>query len=234
MGTYSSGHIFEEFVSVKNMVFGDETVYGNLHKTLIKLLENYFQSLKWAKNDNEKGMYLRSGKNLSTAEIASSLNMNPNSYRAMVSRVSKRLRDVLFEGSDLRKILLGGSDDEIKKCIKHIEFINLNLDFYGEYSAEMLNLIETQVNTDGVAVPEPTEQELFNALIVLGAYREGTIERRLKALNPKALKAVIDNLSAKEYNVWIGYYQKLGYGSPDNLSQDKIERIKAAEQWSKL
>ena len=224
------GNIFEEFLTVKETVMESSTtgavsVYDEDYVKLLEVIDSYFRSFKWAKNDKEKAIYLRSGKGLKTSTIANALGVNPNTYRSLVSTVSKRLRDLLFDGEDISIAILSADKDKVVALRKHIEFLLLSFDFYSMYSSHELELIQRCSEQRG-GFAEPTERELFDALMVLVMISNRTIEYRLQCLNPLALKRVVDELTSGQYSVWVKYYDILGVGSKPVASETLIQRLK--------
>ena len=224
------GNIFEEFISVKQTIMESSTtgavsVYDEEYVKMLEVIENYFKSMKWAKNDKERAIYLRSGKGLKTSTIANALGVNPNTYRSLVSTVSKRLRDLLFDGEDMSVAILEADRDKVVSLRKHIEFLLLSFDFYSMYSSHELELIQRYSEQRGV-IAEPTERELFDALMVLVMINNRTTEYRLQTLNQLALKKVFDELTSNQYSMWVKYYQELGMGGKPVASDTLIQRLK--------
>lgn len=226
----NGGNIFEEFLTVKQTVLDNSTIdndfaYDIEYVKLIQVIEDYFSSFKWVREGKEKAVYLRSGKGLRTSTIADMLNMNHSTYRSMVSKLSMRLRNLLFNGEDMSTAILSASKEKVIATRKHIEYLLLAFDFYSFYSDDALALIQKYSKVEG-ETSEPTEEEMFSALLVLAYTSNRTIEYRLKSLNPLALKKVISELTSDEYNVWVKYYQELGVGGKPVASEAMIQRLK--------
>lgn len=225
------GNIFEEFLATRQAILeaGEDAqgtpVYGDDYVKVMSMLNDYFKSMKWAKNEKEKAIYLRTGRGMKTAEIAESLGINPNTYRSMVSTLSKRLRNLLFGGEAMSDAILTADVKKIKALRQHIENIILSFDFYSMYSDHELNLIQKYSEVQGVAA-EPTEEEMFTALYVLTLISKRTIDFRLSSLNPLALQKVIEELTSKEYSVWKKYYQSLGVGTAPKVTASSINQLK--------
>lgn len=223
------GNIFEMFIEVKQTIMesitGADSVYGEEHVKLLEVIDKYFKSMKWARSEKERAVYFRSGKGLKTATIASLLGINPNTYRAMVSTVSKRIRELLFDGEDIYVAILGVNKTKVVRLRKHIEFLLLSFDFYSLYSTHELELIQACSKPTGV-ITEPSEREFFDALMVLTMINKRTIEYKLKSLNPLALKKVVEALTGNEQSVWVEYYEALGVGSKPVASDSMIQWLK--------
>jgi len=225
------GNIFEEFQATRQAILeaGEDAegtpVYSIEYTKLISELGAYFKSMKWARNDKERSVYLRTGRGLKTAEIAESLGINPNTYRSMVSTLSKRLRNLLFDGESMSIAILEAKEDKVVALRKHVEYLATSFDFYSMYADYELNLIQKYSEATGV-VSEPTEEEMFTALYVLTLISKQTIDHRLSILNPLALQRVIEELTSNEYSVWKKYYQNLGVGKQPKVSESAIKQLK--------
>lgn len=225
------GNIFEEFQDTRQAILeaGEDAngtpVYSAEYARLMTELGSYFKSMKWARNDKEKAVYLRTGRGMKTVEIAESMGVNPNTYRSLVSTLSKRLRNLLFGGESMAVAILGADEKKIISLRHHIEYLATSFDFYGMYADYEMNLIQKYSESKGVA-QEPSEEEMFTALYTLTLLSKQTIDYRLSTLNPLALQRVIEELTSDEYSVWKKYYQKLGVGTKPTVSKASIEHLK--------
>ena len=119
----------------------------------LQSLEKYLYSYRWCRKENEK-VLLQTVDSCKSAEvIAKENNMVYNSYRAMSSRVSRRLYDQL--GMDFDKVILGNDEKAqnrlIHICIARCEDFNLSSlypDFVFSKMKEIADAQEVEIEGD--------------------------------------------------------------------------------------
>lgn len=203
------GNIFEAYWSVREVITKNPDVYNDPeYFKLLKVIEQYFNSYRWTSDEKDRLIWLYSGKGLNTATVASYLDMNINSYRCKVSRISTKLKDILFDGSNLSDICLSSDSGVVKNARIHIDHTNKMIAFCKEIPSGIFSQINATV-TDAIIDPEMTEEDMFRALLFLTTYSNTVINDKLSQLNPAALEAVMASLYAHEYNPWLSYYKTM-------------------------
>lgn len=103
-------------------------VYTDKCYTCLQAVEKYLYSYRWCKSEKEK-ILLQTANSCKTAEvIAQEMGIPYSTFRAMSSKVSRRLYDQL--GMDFDKVILGNDEKEqvqlTRKCISRCEDFDLS------------------------------------------------------------------------------------------------------------
>lgn len=127
--------------------------YTSQNDTCLQALEKYLYSYRWCKNDNEKLLLQTIDSYESMEVIAQKHGIPYSSYRAMSSRVSRRLYDQL--GTDFTMVILGDDRKEqdkfIRRCVVRCDdfnFSSLYPDFLVSKLKEIADAQEVEVSED--------------------------------------------------------------------------------------
>lgn len=220
-------NIFKDFYETKELISKNvEGLYNDKHLKLISTLEKFFQSGIWAKNDTEKLMFYRANSDLTSAQLANLINVNQNTYRATLSRLNTRLRNLLFQGMKLSDVCTSENLEFINRTQSAVEFLLMRFDFYSEMPSNLI----TKINDYCISASDDTfnEEDMFSALFFLGRFSEVAFNESLKHINPSALKYVMQRLSGDKYTEEMNYFKSCQViaSKPQKMQQSYIERIK--------
>lgn len=221
------GNIFESFHAVKSAVLQDAETYGGEYLLLVEAIEKYFKSFVWTENENDRMIYLYSGRRLKSSVIADYMDINMNTYRSRVSRISAKLRDVLFHGSELSAVCLSGDLEVVKNARHHIERLNLQFDFYQEFKPKMLEKINSFISGCSDEKGTFSEAEMIQALFFLSKNSESGVEIQLKNVNPAALSYVVSQLSGEGYSDCFALYHVM----QDDLRKNRQISEQLMKRW---
>lgn len=222
----SGYNIFKDLKETKEAIVKNELgFYTDKNERLILLVENYFNAGKWTKNESDLILYQRVKGGMSIQAISTLLDMNYNTLRARLSRLSKKLCDTLFEGKSLNSICTSTDDELLTTQINFFQFILKGFDFYSEFSTSVIRLINKVPYLDELNF---TETDIFNALAFLSMHSKTVIEYQLQNLNISALEHVIEVLSSDKSSKELGYFDTLqgNYKKAFNMREETINKIK--------
>lgn len=202
-------NIFENYYMTYEAVLKDADIYASPeYLKLLQAVKNYFDSFAWASDETDKKIYLYAGRQLDSSTIADYLNMNANTYRSRVSRISVKLNSRLFNGSELSELCLSGSLELIKKTRIYIESLNNSLVMGKELSSHIFEKLRS-VTMNAVEEQSVTEEDMFQALYLITSFSEPVINHKMSQVNPAALKLVMDELFNLTGSEWCLYYKRL-------------------------
>lgn len=222
-----SGNIFEVVYSLEAKILSDPVTFSAPeYARLFKAIKFYFNEGAWAHNDKEKKIYMYSGKNLKTSYIAERLHMNINTYRSNVSRISARIRSVLFDGRDVYTTILSSNSQELRKLCVHIEFLNVSFDIYDEFDVDLLKSIdEKKESSTGAGI---SDEDYYEVIDFLCAFSKKAVQSRLSHLNPVALGYVMSELASPTYKKAMTHYKAIQRDIAMKPKKIKENYIKAA------
>lgn len=202
-------NIFEMYWSANEMITKNPDVYASPeYLKLLKAIKGYFDSLCWVVNESDRLIYLYSGKGLNCATIAGYMGMNENTYRSRASRISTKLTNILFDGKKLSDVCINGDERVAKHYRVYIEQLNNRLVVGKELSGSILEKIHEVTVKSASEVPV-TEEEMFQALILVALLSESSINTKLDQVNPAALSRVMDELFGAGVSEWSLYYKRM-------------------------
>lgn len=212
----NGGNIFEAYFKAKEMISKDPYLYDSPeYQKILQSVKKYFDSFVWVSNDMDRLIYLYAGKDLSNATIADYIGVNVNTYRSRVSRVSTKLSGLLFDGQRLIDACVYAPVEEIAKTRAYIDKLNNRLIIGKELSNYMLEKIHN-ITVDSVQEEDITEEEKFQALMLVAHFSEPAIESKLSEVKPEALAFIMDELFSSDSSEWSIYYKKM---------QDKVSHL---------
>lgn len=212
----NGGNIFEAYFKVKEMISKDPYLYDSPeYQKILQSVKKYFDSFVWVSNDMDRLIYLYAGKELNNATIADYMGVNVNTYRSRVSRVSTKLSGLLFDGQRLIDACVYAPVEEIAKTRAYIDQLNNRLVIGKELSNYMLEKIHN-ITVDSVQEEDITEEEKFQALMLVAHFSEPAIESKLSEVKPEALAFIMDELFSSDSSEWSIYYKKM---------QDKVSHL---------
>lgn len=212
----NGGNIFEAYFKAKEMISKDPYLYDSPeYQKILQSAKKYFDSFVWVSNDMDRLIYLYAGKDLSNATIADYIGVNVNTYRSRVSRVSTKLSGLLFDGQRLIDACVYAPVEEIAKTRAYIDKLNNRLIIGKELSNYMLEKIHN-ITVDSVQEEDITEEEKFQALMLVAHFSEPAIESKLSEVKPEAIAFIMDELFSSDSSEWSIYYKKM---------QDKVSHL---------
>lgn len=143
-----------------------------------------------------------------------------NTYRSRVSRVSTKLSGLLFDGQRLIDACVYAPVEEIAKTRAYIDQLNNRLVIGKELSNYMLEKIHN-ITVDSVQEQPITEEDKFQALMLVAHFSEPAIESKLSEVKPEALAFIMNELFSSDSSEWSIYYKKM---------QDKVSHLAVPPQ----
>lgn len=204
-----SVNIFEAYWSARGTITKNPDIYASPeYLKLLKAVRVYFDSFSWAGNEADRLVYLYSGKGLNCSAVAGCIGINENTYRSKVSRISAKLSGILFNGSRLPDVCLSADGDTVRNARVYIESLNNRLVIGKELSGYMLDKL-LAVTADSDLEQPVTEEEKFQALLLVAGFSEPAIQNKISEVNPAALAVVMDELFGSGFSEWSCYYRKM-------------------------
>lgn len=204
-----SANVFENYHMTRKTILEHPDTYGSPeYFKLLQAVKGYFDSLVWVFDEKDRLIYLYSGRELDSATVAEYIGMNANTYRSRLSRISTKLSSTLFHGGVLSELCLSRSPADVKKLRQHIEQLNNRLVIGKELSNHIFNKIHN-ITVDCVQEQQTTEEEKFQALLLLASFSEPAINNKMSEVNPAALAFVMEELFGSEFSEWSCYYKKM-------------------------
>ncbi|MBO5031664.1 MAG: hypothetical protein J6D08_07235 [Lachnospiraceae bacterium] len=218
-----SANIFENYHMTKKIILEHPDTYSNPeYLKLLQAVKVYFDSFVWASDETDRKIYLYSGRKLNSITIADYVGINPNTYRSRVSRISTRLNSILFFGRELSELCMGGSLEDIKETRIYVECLNNRLVMGKELSGHIFEKIHA-ITANVVEEQPVTEEEKFQAMLLVASFSEPAINNKMSQVNPLALKLVMDELFGTGYSEWSCYYKRMqSKVSTLNMPQQKV------------
>lgn len=207
----NAGNIFEAFFLAKEKITKEPDIFSDSeYMKILQSVKKYFDRL----------IYLYAGKELNNSTIAEYLGVNVNTYRSRVSRVSTKLSGLLFDGQRLIDACVYAPVEEIAKTRAYIDQLNNRLVIGKELSNYMLEKIHN-ITVDSVQEQPITEEDKFQALMLVAHFSEPAIESKLSEVKPEALAFIMNELFSSDSSEWSIYYKKM---------QDKVSHLAVPPQ----
>ena len=213
-------NIFEMYFNANDMIMKTPDIYSPEHFKLLNAIKGYFDSLCWVRDDIDKLIYLYSGKGLNCATVAGYIGINAHTYRSRTSRISNKLSKVLFDGKKLTDIVINGDVSIVKHYRVYIEQLSNRLVIGKELSGSILDKIHEVIVGSVQDIPV-TEEDMFQALMLVALFSEPSIDAKLAQVNQAALRMVMDELFGSNVSEWSLYYKKM---------QSKLLNLKTPSQ----
>lgn len=206
-GGFGLMNIFQEIDTIKDTIWGDTNVFEPIRVKLIEEILTYIKSCRWSKDAIDSTIFLYHGKGLTSRQIAEIMDLNENTYRSRLSKISKRLKELLFYGQSPTQMCLGNDLEQVEKLYRHVKWLNYRFDLYAELEPSMLCRLRDATEYANCQAEELADEDIFKALLFVATYSKTTIEQRLEKINPDALKYVINEITAGEYTDMLSYYR---------------------------
>ena len=202
-------NIFEMYWDAQRNIAKNPDIYASVeYLKLLDVIKAYFDSLCWVGDDADRLIYLYSGKGLNCATVAGYMGMNENTYRSKASRISTKLSKVLFDGKKLSEVVINGDESVVRYYRVYIEQLNNRLVIGKELSSGILDKIHS-VTVQRVQDVPVTEEDMFQALMLVALLSEPSVSTKLSQVNPAALKKVMDELFGEGVSEWCLYYKRM-------------------------
>lgn len=217
----NAGNIFEAFFLAKEKIVKEPDIFSDPeYMKILQSVKKYFDSFVWVSNPMDRLIYLYAGKGYNNNAVADFIGVNVNTYRSRVSRVSTKLSGLLFDGQRLIDACVYAPAEEIAKTRAYIDQLNNRLVIGKELSNYMLEKIHN-ITVDSVQEQPITEEDKFQALMLVAHFSEPAIESKLSEVKPEALAFIMDELFSSDSSEWSIYYKKM---------QDKVSHLAVPPQ----
>jgi len=199
-------NVFKELKLVRAQYEKHKAEYDELTTQALELSEEYISSMKWVSSSYGKNIYLYQDSDMSTKEICASLNLNQNSYRSMLSRISSFLRNKVFYSNNLFETILYSDSETKQALINRLRFKMMEYNFFSEVSvertAQLLELSEkVSIQDDNIS-----EDDLIRAMLFIKMQSNDFIQKQLKTIKTGALRRVISGLKTSQFNPFVENY----------------------------
>lgn len=219
---------FTAYFQVRNNVLEDKGLLASSeYVLLVKAVDNYLDSLVWAKDKVDSNIYFLTKRGEVGKQIASALNIPIATYRTRVSRITKFLNQALFDGKDAYCIV-ELSPAELSNMTVRIRHLGCVVDISKITLSEVYNFINEQVNCVEAAT-NPSESDIFAALLFMTMFSKSQLNMLYKRVKPEVLRYIVDELDKKDGSVIAEYYKGVSdFISNINLNSTNIEKVKKA------
>lgn len=231
-------NFFEAFYKVKQFCNDNPTVYGKTYQLFIDELEAYLYSFNWAKDNADRALFLRAGKNLTINEIAEEVYMNPSALRFRLSTKTHRLCEMFFDGKPLDCELLSSDEDTIMTYTKRLLTARINFKYFKEYDKAITAKIDEKLKQTHTN-PSYTDRDVYDVILVLARYSKRSIDDHFKNLNPDAVKYVYDEMLKGDPSITVMLYDRIvnqvaKYITPNEKRYEQMQHYvdKAKETYS--
>lgn len=219
---------FTAYFHMRKVVLEDEGLLASAdYACLVKVIDNYLDSLVWAKDKVDSNIYFLTKRGEVGKQIASDLDIPIATYRTRVSRITKVLNQVLFDGRDAYCIA-ELSAEELSNMTVRIRHLGCVVDVSKATLPDVYTVINEQIN-NVEASKKPSDEEVFAALFFLTMCSRKQVNNLYRKVNPEVLRYVIDELGKKDGSLMAEYYTEIAkFVSGISMNDSIIAKVKKA------